>query len=197
MGLKETSMIEQHMNNFLDECLTEEKTFTRKKSHKKHRNKTRPSTSQFNKKPHKIAHQRINVKTRNTRNHPDGVNSSFEAMISKLHKLKKKGNKKEYNKLGSESFEISKMVNSTLAPHSKSTNRINKRSNSGKVKRRANDKKMDINNYKMLKMLSKEDITQNQSMFTKPNPKVIPWHHSRFGSSVIPTPRLLLTPEIP
>ncbi|CAI2377629.1 unnamed protein product [Moneuplotes crassus] len=226
LGPKETSIIEKHMNNFLDECLTEEKSFTRNKNHKKHRNKSRPSTSLFNKKrkssgnglipggrgsrpnrtdsatgmnkstskekyrpssafsshyvkykpkskkPQKITHQKINVKTRNTRNHPTGVNASFEAMISELHKLKKSGNKKEYNKIGSESFEISKMANSTLASHSKSTNRITKRSNSGKVKRRANDKKMDINNYKMLQMLSKEDIAHNHSMYTKPNPKV-------------------------
>lgn len=223
-AMHDSAIIEKHMNSFLDECLTEEKSYSKPKSSKKHRNKNRPSTSLFSKKrkstgngllpgsrhgrvhraesatgmnksgskekyrpssafsTHYVKYkpkskknknqQKINVKTRNTRNHPNGVNASFEVMISELNKLRN-GTRKDVNNIGSESFEISKLATSTLASHSKSTNRISKRSNSGRAKRKAEDKKKNqMTDYKILQMFSKEDIIHNQALLAKANNKV-------------------------
>ena len=49
-AIKETLQIDKHMNSFLDDCLTEDKSFVKCKSKKRSRNKNRPNTSLFNKK---------------------------------------------------------------------------------------------------------------------------------------------------
>ena len=49
---KDAAVVEKHMNSFLDECLTEDKSFVKHKNtyKKKHKHKNRPSTSLFSKK---------------------------------------------------------------------------------------------------------------------------------------------------
>jgi hypothetical protein len=72
------------------------------------------------KKQPKIAQNKINVKTRNTRNYPGVCNASFDMMLTELNKLKKAGTKLEfYTKnptadISTDSFEISKLANTTF-----------------------------------------------------------------------------------
>lgn len=50
--VKENIQMDRHMNSFLDDCITEDKSFVKShsKSKKRSKNKNRPSTSLFNKK---------------------------------------------------------------------------------------------------------------------------------------------------
>ena len=90
-------------------------------------------------------------------------------MMSELNKLKKAGTKLDfYTKnptadISTDSIEISKLANTTLGPQPKSTNRITARSKSNKKNKKHQEevKKNFIPDYKILKMLSKEDLFQN------------------------------------
>jgi len=83
-------------------------------------------------------------------------------MVAELNKLKKAGTKLDFSNISTDSFEISKLSNTTFATHWKSTNRINHKSKSNKAKRNLDEKKKNfIPDYKILKMLSKDDIAHN------------------------------------
>lgn len=125
------------------------------------------------KKPTKVNQNKINVKTRNTRNYPNICNTSFDVMVSELNHLKKAGTKLDfYTKnptadISTDSFEISKLANTTFGTQTKSTNRITSRSKSSKGAKKNHEemKKNFIPDYKILKMLTKEDLLNNVPMF--------------------------------
>jgi hypothetical protein len=89
-------------------------------------------------------------------------------MVSELNKLKKAGTKLDfYTKvptadISADSFEISKIANTTIGTQSKSTNRIMNRPKSNKGARRNEEKKF-VPDYKILKMLSNEDLIGNSA----------------------------------
>lgn len=90
-------------------------------------------------------------------------------MVSELNKLKKAGTKLDfYTKnptadISAESFEISKLANTTFGTQAKSTNRITNRSKSNKGARRNEENKKFIPDYKALRMLSKDDLIGSAS----------------------------------
>jgi hypothetical protein len=95
-------------------------------------------------------------------------------MVSELSKLKKAGNKLDFYvgrnpaaDVSTDSFEISKLANTTFGTNHKSTNRISSRSKSNKGVRRIHDenRKNFIPDYKILKMLSKDELINNATVF--------------------------------
>jgi hypothetical protein len=213
-AIKETLQIDKHMNSFLDDCLTEDKSFIRSKSKKRSRNKNRPNTSLFNKKRKSSGNTTlsgfknnlyrpssafaVSSKTKSKSkvkksNNPGKVtsinkyisNTSFDVILRDTNKLKSRtkldlvGNKHPTADMSSDSFDIQHMnvpKGKTISSQCKTTNRVTSRSKNTKpVKKSAQDeaKRNYIPDYKILKMLSKEDLMNNSSLLIgKTNPKI-------------------------
>jgi len=84
---KDTAVIDKHLNSFLDECLTDDKTFQKNRGNKKKsKNKNRPSTSLFNKKRKSSGNALLPIHRANRGNRADSAMSANKSNNKKKYR---------------------------------------------------------------------------------------------------------------